>query len=116
MSCHVPSLDRAIRIMQALAEGGPSSSLGLSRQLGISQSSCYRILQTLEDADWIRPGNGGYVFSRGLLPFLKPLMHIENVIAAVRADMDTLARTTGLSAKLSAPASRSCSARRAPAC
>lgn len=101
MDHSVPSLSRAIRIMNAIAEGGATSSLGLSRRLGISQSTCYRILQTLESADWIRPEQNGYVFSRGLLPFLEPLMGLERAVEALRADLQSLSRTTGLSVKLS---------------
>ena len=97
----IPSLARAIRVMNALAEGGEFSSLGLAKRLGISQSTCYRILQTLEDADWIRAENGGYAFSRGLLPFVKPLMDVENLVTALRPDMESLAQSTGLTVKLS---------------
>ena len=54
MPSTIPSLARAIRVMNALAEGGEFSSLGLAKRLGISQSTCYRILQTLEDAEELR--------------------------------------------------------------
>lgn len=102
MANTVPALERAIRLMQALANGGESTSLGLARQLGISQSSCYRILQTLVAADWIQPDAAdGYVFSHGLLPFVKSLVGHERIAAALQPDLAELAQATGLSVKLS---------------
>ena len=99
----VPALECAMQILAALAEGpADSSSLGLARQLEISQSTCYRILKTLQAADWITPDEqGGYRFSLGLLPFVKPLMGIERVVAALGPVMRELSRTTGLTVKCS---------------
>jgi DNA-binding IclR family transcriptional regulator len=97
-----PSVKRAVQLMQALAEGGEHTSLGLSRKLRISQSSCYRILKTLEQADWIRmDGQKRYVFSRGLRPFVMPLLEEERLLARVQAVLDRLAAELELSVKCS---------------
>ncbi len=92
-----------MRILTALSEyPGDSSSLGLARQLDISQSTCYRILKTLQAADWITPdGQGGYRFSLGLLPYVKPLMGLERVVDALTPVMKELSRSTGLTVKCS---------------
>ena len=99
----VPALEGAIRILAALAEGsGDATSLGLARRLNLSQSTCYRILKTLEAADWIRADErGGYRFSLGLLPFVKPLAGLERTVSALDPLLRGLARETGLTAKCS---------------
>jgi DNA-binding IclR family transcriptional regulator len=100
----VPALEKAIRILGILAtDGGAGGSTAIAQRLGISQSTCYRTLQTLEAADWIRlTDDGRYVFSLGMLPFVRPLQGLDRVITVLRPTMERLAETTGLSAKLSA--------------
>lgn len=102
-SNNVPALEGAIRILAALAEDpGDATSLGLARRLKLSQSTCYRILKTLEEADWIRPDEGGgYRFSLGLLPYVKPLVGIERTVSTLEPVLRELARETGLTAKCS---------------
>lgn len=103
MANTVPSLERAMLVMHALAAGGETTSLGLSRRLGISQSSCYRILRTLEAGDWIRTdARGEYIFAVGLMPFVQPLLGIQRAIACLRPAMEELSRTAGVTVKLSA--------------
>lgn len=99
----VPALEKAIRILRVLAEdGGPGGSTAIAQRLGLSQSTCYRTLQTLEAADWIRPmADGRYAFSLGLLPIVRSLQGIEHAIATLRPFMTELAEATGLSVKLS---------------
>lgn len=99
----VPALEKAIRILTVLAEdGGPGGSTAIAQRLGISQSTCYRTLQTLEAADWIRPtAEGRYVFSLGLLPFVRSLLGLEHAVAALRPVLEALAESTRLSVKLS---------------
>ena len=99
----VPALEYAVQILKALADHPEdSSSLGLARQLGISQSTCYRILKTLQVADWITPdAQGGYRFSLGLLPFVKPLMGLERAVDGLAPFMKELSRATGLTVKCS---------------
>ena len=64
-----------MRILEALAAGnGGGGSAAISQRLGISQSTCYRTLQTFEAADWIRKtGDDGYALSFGLLPIARAL-------------------------------------------
>ncbi len=98
----MPGLERGIRVLQALADGGDTSSMALARRLGISQSSCYRILQTLMAVDWIRPDlGGGFVFSLGLMPFVRPLVGLDRAVSRLRPVMEGLSRSTGFTVKLS---------------
>lgn len=98
----VPAVERAVRVMNAIAAGCGANSLALARQLGISQSSCYRILRTLEHTDWIRKDeSGGYAVSNGLLPFVRPFWGVDQAILAARPVLAELAHASGLSAKLS---------------
>ncbi len=102
MANTIPSIHRVVKVMQSLAAGGETTSLGLARRLGISQSSCYRILRTLEAANWIcREAGGQYVFASGLMPFVKPLVGIERAVDCLRSDMESLSLKAGLTVKLS---------------
>jgi DNA-binding IclR family transcriptional regulator len=69
--------------------------------LNISQSTCYRILQTYVAAGWLRPRESGtFELSFGLVPLLRPLLRHEVLIEAVRDPLAQLAKTTGMTAKL----------------
>jgi IclR family transcriptional regulator, negative regulator of allantoin and glyoxylate utilization operons len=105
---HVPAVDRAIAAMQAIAAGqGSGNSSSLAKHLGISQASCYRILKTLEDADWIqRDEVHGYRLSTGLLPVVTPLMPMARIADAVSGILDDLARETQLTIKCCAQQGR----------
>ena len=53
----IPVLASALRVIFSLAEDEkPATAKELSRSLGISFSTCYRILQTFTAFDWLRPG------------------------------------------------------------
>jgi len=98
----VPVLRKAMRILQAVAESpGESSVKSLSSSLDVSESTCYRILQTFVAGGWLRPLSGGrFAPSFGLLPLFKHF-HPEEVLArAAEAPLRDLSAATGLSAKL----------------
>ena len=99
----VPVLEKAIRILYALADReGRVTSSGLAREVGVSQATCYRILKTLERADWIRQNaDDGYDLSGGLLPLAKDFVDVTRTARAVQPILDDLAASLGLSAKLS---------------
>ncbi len=100
---HIPALTRTAQVLHALAgREGPATSSGLARETGMSQSSCYRILQTLEGLHWIRSdGEGGYDLDEGLLDIVRPLLGPERLAEAARPHMRTLVDATALTAKLS---------------
>jgi DNA-binding IclR family transcriptional regulator len=100
----VPALRNAIRVLEAVAaEGAPRSSPQIARLLKLSPSSCYRILQTLQAADWVRSTDGGgYQVSFGLLPLTRPLLAWERATRVIQGELDRLAGETSLSVKVSA--------------
>ncbi|MEO0531126.1 MAG: IclR family transcriptional regulator C-terminal domain-containing protein, partial [Planctomycetota bacterium] len=66
------------------------------------QATCYRILKTLERADWIRRNeDDGYDLSAGLLPIAKRLVDVERSARAVQPLLQQLAEDHSLTAKLS---------------
>lgn len=98
----IPVLRKAIGVFEAVARGtGDTTTKSLAANLEIAPSSCYRILQTFVAADWIRPRAGGtFELSFGLVPLMHPLLRHEVLIETVREPLGRLARTTGLTAKL----------------
>lgn len=99
----IPALTKTAAVLQALASGTASnSSSGLARHLNISQSSCYRILQTLTEMDWIQSdGDGGYEISRGLLDLVRPLLGTQKLADIAMPSLQRLVQITNLTAKLS---------------
>lgn len=98
----VPVLRKAIRVLEAVAQGnGAVTTKSLATSLRISPTTCYRILQSFTAEGWLRPGaNGTFELSFGLVPLLRPLLRHELLIETVREPLAELARTTGLTAKL----------------
>jgi len=98
----VPVLRKAIDVLEMVARSdGRSTIKSLAAGLGISPTTCYRIVQSFVAKGWLRPGpKGSFELSFGLVPLLRPLLRHELLIETVRAPLDELARTTGLTAKL----------------
>ncbi len=98
----VPVLCKAINVIEAVAQArGAATTKSLATSLHISQTTCYRILQSFVAKDWLRPGaNGTFELSFGLVPLIRPLLRHEVLIDIVREPLARLARTVGLSAKL----------------
>ncbi len=100
---HIPVLAKAVRLLRALAEGAGAGSMNsLARRLDIAPATCFRILRTLQNADWIRPREGGgFELSLGLLPLVEPLVGVHRLADALCEPLAQLARETELSVKLS---------------
>jgi len=98
----VPVLRKAIRVFEAVAlDSGDSTAKQLAASLRIAPTTCYRILQSFVAAGWLRPGPGGtFELSFGLVPLLRPLLRHELLIETLREPLAQLARTTGLTAKV----------------
>ena len=80
---------------------GTVTTKSLAATLRISPTTCYRILQSFVAKGWLRSGgHGTFELSFGLVPLLRPLLRHEVLIGAVREPLAQLARTTGLTAKL----------------
>jgi IclR family acetate operon transcriptional repressor len=102
-SSRVPLLETAIRILEHLAEcEGPITSSGLARELDASQPTCYRILKTLEAADWIRPNTaGGYDLSMGVFPLAKRFIDLDASRRVIQPVLDRLTAAVELTVKFS---------------
>ena len=98
----VPVLCKAIGVLEAVAQAnGAVTTKSLATTLRISPTTCYRILQSFVAAGWLRQGaNGTFELSFGLVPLLRPLLRHELLVETVREPLAHLAKTTGLTAKL----------------
>ncbi|MDR2673548.1 MAG: helix-turn-helix domain-containing protein [Opitutaceae bacterium] len=99
----VPVLLKALRVFAAIARGETEpTTKGLAVTLGISPTTCYRILQSFLAGGWLRAGAGGtFGLSLGLVPLMHPLLRHELLIDTIREPLTALARATGMTAKLS---------------
>jgi len=100
----IPALERAISVINAIADGsGGVSVTDLSSSLRIPKTTCYRIVRTFLDADWVRqrPDGAGYELSFGLLSLFKPFETHRLLLDAIRPELTRLVADVGLSAKLS---------------
>lgn len=99
----MPILAKAIALIKTVATGNdPPTIKALEVNLGLAHSTCYRIVQTLVDEEWLRPLPGGrFALSAGLLPLLEPLAGYKLLIDLVRSRMANLSAETGLLVKLS---------------
>jgi DNA-binding IclR family transcriptional regulator len=98
----VPVLRKAFQVFEAVAQNPDAATTKhLAAALQIAPSTCYRILSTFVAAGWLRSRPGGlFELSFGLMPLLRPLLRQEVLVETVREPVAQLARTTGLTAKL----------------
>ncbi|OGV75362.1 MAG: hypothetical protein A3K19_08950 [Lentisphaerae bacterium RIFOXYB12_FULL_65_16] len=99
----IPALGKAVLLMEYLGRSdGGATQAELARELGISTSTCYRIIQTLGKHDWLRkvPGNR-YDLSGGILSATMKLVQYLARYEQCQPLLNRLAATTGLSTKLS---------------
>lgn len=99
----IPAVARAIEILRALGDK-PEGALSrdLAEELGIAPTSCYRVLQTLAEYDWVQtsPGNR-YELSLGLLAVTSQAGGWRRIMSFAQGPLDKLSAVTGLSAKVS---------------
>lgn len=99
----VPVLLKAMRVFAAIARGETDATAkSLAVTLGISPTTCYRILQSFLAGGWLRPdANGTFGLSLALAPLMRPLLRHELIIETMREPLTALARATGMTTKLS---------------
>lgn len=98
----VPVLQRAIQVLESISEEEDVSAKALSLSLGIPPATCYRILNTLVQAGWLRRSEiGEFSLSFGLARLSRLSSDLNRVVAVLGPPMRALAKQTGLSAKLS---------------
>ncbi len=99
----IPAVDKAFALIEHLGRNpGGSSQAELSAKLGISASTCYRILQTMLRHDFVRKIPGGrFDLSSGLLSAAQRLFDDARRFERVQPLLDDLAAKTSFSCKLS---------------
>lgn len=98
----VPVLCKAIRVFAAVAHSrGGVTTKELAVSLGISPTTCYRILKSFVAEGWLSARRDGtFELSFALVPLLRPLLHHEVLIETVAEPLRQLAAATGLTAKI----------------
>ena len=99
----IPSVTAALRLVETLsgAHGGVSQA-ELANRLGLSASTCYRILQSLAEHDWVRKGpRGSWQLGHGLLSVLGGLHDVVERLEQSRIVLQGVAREQGIACKLS---------------
>jgi DNA-binding IclR family transcriptional regulator len=99
----VQSVDRALSLLDALAERGGFVSLqALSEDAGLNASTAHRLLQTLQWHDLIRrdPATREYALGLGLLRLAAALRSQLDLRQEARPILESLAQETGESANL----------------
>ena len=99
----IPVLQKAISVVDALGtNGGGLTAKQLSSQLEIPPATCYRILRTLGQANWLREGDrGDFHVAFGLARAVRACSDVDRQLLLVRPLLEQLAEETGLSAKIS---------------
>jgi DNA-binding IclR family transcriptional regulator len=98
-----PAVEKTLFLLHHLGQSPHGATQAeLARELGISPSTCYRILQTLRKHDWVRKGaDSRYDLSGGVLSATMKLHRQLVRLEHCRPLLDELAAATGLTAKLS---------------
>lgn len=98
-----PAVEKTLLLLHHLGQSGSGATQAeLARELGITPSTCYRILQTLRKHDWVRKGaDSRYDLSGGVLTATMKLHRQLARLEHCRPLLDELAAATGLTAKLS---------------
>src|SRR5215217_8095488 len=98
----IPSLHKSIGVIQAIADGlSPATVRGISAALSIPSATCYRIVRTYLQHNWLREDeNGGYRIAYGLARLTRSYSEIERKLALLENPLRELANSAGLSAKI----------------
>ena len=99
----IPAVEKAVAVLTRLGESeGGLTQAELAAALDIAPSSCYRILQTLLEADWVcKIGGTRYDLSFGILGAVRKLTDRNARYEAMLPVLEELAAQTGLCCKLS---------------
>lgn len=100
----VPILDTTVRLMDAIAAGRAQGSMNqLARSLDVAPATCFRILKSLESANWVRrcADGAGFEISTGLITLADPGALARRLMARCGDPLRSLAARVHLTAKLS---------------
>lgn len=99
----IPALERATQLLEVMSTNPQAHTVtDFANLLDIPVTTCFRILCTLEKADWIYPlPFGGYQLSAGLIRFLNPIHRYQALVQTIKPLLDTLSEETRRSLKIS---------------
>ncbi len=99
----IPAVDRAVALLECLGNSRfGMTQAELCRTLDITQSTCYRIIQTLLEHGWIcRSGRNSYDIAPGILSVSRKLTDVTRRFEHLQPQLEALSKQTGLSSKLS---------------
>lgn len=99
----VPGLDRGLDVLEALSQVKHALNVAeLTRRLNLPRSSVFRILCTLERKGYVLSDSSGkaYELGPGVLRLGYHYLASRDVVQVARADIEALAKRTGISAHL----------------
>lgn len=93
----VKSADRALDVLEALAQAGHLSRAELGHQLGIPKSSLHGILRTLELRNWVELDHSRSLYHLGVRSLIVGASFVDEdlVVARTAPVLDSLAAATG---------------------
>lgn len=99
----IPAVEKTLELIALIGNSPvPLSRKVLEEKLGLSSSTCYRILCTLQEADWIRKlPEGTFILSAGLVSATRNLFELTAKYERMQEYLDRLSAETGLSSKFS---------------
>ncbi|MBC2594648.1 helix-turn-helix domain-containing protein [Ruficoccus amylovorans] len=98
----IPSVHKAIAVMRFIADRTtPVSVKELAYSLNIPQVSCYRIVRTLLEHNWIQEeASGGFRVAFGLAHLARSYSEIEHALHTIETPLRQLSSQLSLSAKI----------------
>ena len=97
----IPAVDKTVQMLEMLSLKGAAQS-ELSKSLGISMSTAYRILQTLLARNWVRKDDAGvYTVSSGILVLFNAFDRDVKIVQKARLKVDEISSCYHIACKLS---------------
>lgn len=98
----IPVLHQTLRVLEALTQRGKASAKQLSMDLAIPPATCYRILNTLADANWLlHDEEGDYRLSFGISRLGGLASDMARFFSVSHQPLADLAENLGCSVKIS---------------
>ena len=103
MNNGIPAVEKTVALLNYLSDRPEGATQAqLKKELGISMSTTYRILQTLLDSHWVRKrGDGVYLLGSGLLPILNRFRGGTKMLDHFQSIIDLIAREHEIACKIS---------------
>jgi len=101
MNNTIPAVDKTVQLLLTLAEGEKTQA-ELSAELGISMSTAYRILTTLQAHRWVRKRSGAaYALAEGVLPLARGISAEIALLETAERKVSEIAARYDIACKLS---------------